>query len=179
MLYRFLLVPAAALAATAAAAAEPKLPEGSPLISGVTACQSIADPQQRLACFDASVAKLKTATEERDVVVLDKEQVRKTRRSLFGFSLPSLPSIFGGGDDKDRPEEPEFTQLESTIFRARSIQPGKWIMVLPDGATWQYAEINRRVEPRAGDKILIKRAALGSYMANIDGSNAVRVERIR
>ena len=56
---------------------------------------------------------------------------------------------------------------------------GKWIMVLPDGATWQYAEINRYVEPTRGDKILIKKAALGSFMANIDGQRAVRVERIR
>lgn len=179
MLHRFLLVAAAAAAASPALAAEPDtLPEGSPLINGVTACQAIADPQQRLACFDASVARLKTATEERDVVVLDKEQVRKTRRSLFGFSLPDLPKIFGGGDGDDK-DEPEFTQLESEIIKARAIMPGKWLMVLPDGAAWQYAEINRRFEPRPGDKILIKRASLGSYMANIDGNNAVRVERIR
>ena len=178
MRHHFLLVWAAALAAAPATAAEPKLPEGSPLITSVTACQAISDPQQRLACYDASVGKLKTATDERDVVVLDKEQVRKTRRSLFGFSLPSLPSIFGGGDADDQ-DEPEFTQIESSIFRARAAVPGKWIMVLPDGATWQFAEINRRIEPRAGDKIVIKRAALGSFMANIDGSNAVRVERIR
>jgi hypothetical protein len=172
----------AALAASAAPAqpTAQKVPEGSPLIRSVTDCQGIADPAQRLACYDASVAKLKTATEQRDVVVVDKEQVRKTRRSLFGFSFPDLPAIFGGGDGKtEGTDEPEFRQIESTIINVGSRGDGKWIMVLPDGATWQYAEINRYVEPERGDKILIKKAALGGFMANIDGQRAVRVERIR
>jgi hypothetical protein len=178
MSYKLLLAAGAALAASAAVAQ--KVPQGSPFITSVTACQGIADPAQRLACYDASVAKLKTATEQREVVVVDKEQVRKTRRSLFGFSFPDLPAIFGGGDGKgETPDEPEFRQIESTIVNVGSRGDGKWIMVLPDGATWQYAEINRYVEPTRGDKILIKKAALGSFMANIDGQRAVRVERIR
>ena len=178
MSYKLLLAAAAALAASAAAAQ--KVPEGSPFITSVTACQGIADPAQRLACYDASVAKLKTATEQREVVVVDKEQVRKTRRSLFGFSFPDLPAIFGGGDGKgEEADEPEFRQIESTIVNVGTRGDGKWIMVLPDGATWQYAEISRYVEPERGDKILIKKAALGGFMANIDGQRAVRVERIR
>lgn len=178
MSYRIALTIAAGMAASAAIAQ--KVPQGSPFISAVTACQSVADPAQRLACFDASVAKLKTATDQREVVVVDKEQVRKTRRSLFGFSFPDLPKIFGGGDgDDDAKDEPEFQQLESTIVKVGSPGNGKWIMVLPDGAAWQYTEVNRNVEPEAGDKILIKKAALGSFMANIDGQRAVRVQRIR
>ena len=180
MSYKFGFALAAALAATAAAAAtqDSKVPEGSPFITDVTRCQGIADSAQRLACYDSSVAKLKTATEQRDVVVLDKDEVKKTRRSLFGFSLPDIP-FFGGGDGDDDEDAPEFKQLESTIVKVGSAGSGKWIMVLPDGAAWQYSEVNRRVEPEAGDSILIKRAALGSYMANIDGQNAVRVQRIR
>lgn len=175
MLHR--LLPLMVLAAAPAGAAEPKVPPGSPLITAVTACQSISDAQQRLACFDASVARLKAATDERDVVVLDKEQVRKTQRSLFGFALPDLPKIFGGsaGDE----DEPEFSQIESEIVKTRSNIPGKWIMVLPDGAVWEYAEFNKAVEPQAGDKILIKRGALCNFMANIDGQRAIRVQRIR
>lgn len=177
MLYKSSLAVAAALAASAAVAQ--KVPQGSPFINDVTGCQAITDPAQRLACFDASVAKLKTATEQREVVVVDREQVRKTRRSLFGFSFPDLPKIFGGGDGDDEADEPEFKQLESTIVKVGSQGNGKWIMVLPDGAAWQYTEVNRNVEPEAGDKILIKKAALGSFMANIDGQRAVRVQRIR
>jgi hypothetical protein len=178
MAYKLLLAFGAALAASAAIAQQ--APQGSAFVTSVTACQGIADPTQRLACYDRSVAALKTATEQREVVVVDKEQVRKTRRSLFGFSLPDLPAIFGGGDGEGgAQDEPESRQIESTIVNVNSPGNGKWIMVLPDGATWQYTEVNRNVEPRRGDKILIKRAALGSFMANIDGQRAVRVQRIR
>jgi hypothetical protein len=171
---------ALALLAAPAAAQTGAAPQGSPVIDEVTRCQSISDPGQRLACYDSSVAKLKTATEQRDVVVVDKEQVRKTRRSLFGFAFPDLPGIFGGGDgDKEERDSPEFQQLESEIVKVGQQGTGKWIMVLPNGAAWQYAEVNRAVEPEPGDKILIKRGALGNYMANIDGQRAVRVQRIR
>ena len=180
MFHRVLLLTFAFLAAGPAGAAEPKLPQGSPIISGVTACQAVTDPQQRLACYDSAVSKLKAATDQRDVVVIDKEQLRKTRRSLFGFSLPDLPSIFGGGDDDDDEKDaPEFQTLESRIANVRSIMPGKWTMVLSDGAVWQFSEIDRNVEPERGNTILIKRGPLGNFMANIDGQRAVRVERIR
>ncbi len=170
----------ALLAGSAAIAQDRKVPQGSPFINDVTSCQQVTDPAQRLACYDSSVAKLKTATEQREVVVVDKDQVRRTRRSLFGFSFPDLPRIFGGGGGgDDDADEPEFQQLESTIVKVGTPGNGKWIMVLPDGAAWQYAEVNRSVEPEAGDKILIKKAALGSFMANIDGQRAVRVQRIR
>jgi hypothetical protein len=176
-----LMATAALLAGSAAVAQDRRVPQGSPFINDVTRCQQVTDPTQRLACFDSSVAKLKTATEQREVVVVDKDQVRRTRRSLFGFSFPDLPKIFGGGggDSDDEQDEPEFQQLESTIVKVGTPGNGKWIMVLPDGAAWQYAEVNRTVEPEAGDKILIKKAALGSFMANIDGQRAIRVQRIR
>jgi hypothetical protein len=175
MAFRLLLIGIVAFPAPLLAA-QPDV-AGSRLIDAVTACQAVADPQQRLACFDASVAKLRSATEKRDVVVLDKEEVRKTKRSLFGFSLPDVP--FFGDKDETEAEKKEFSQIETTIVKVGSSGYGKWIMVLPDGAAWQFSEVNNRVEPEPGDKIVIKKAALGSYMANIEGQTAVRVQRIR
>src|SRR5829696_6737424 len=67
-------------------------------------CRAITGDAERLACFDRAAASLQAAAERRDVVVVDRQQVRESRRRLFGLPLPRLP-IFGGGDDDEGAEE--------------------------------------------------------------------------
>lgn len=166
----------AAAAAVAQPAQSAPTPAASRLLAEVTNCQNITDAALRLACYDASVGKLRAATDKQDVVVFDREEVRRTRRSLFGFALPDIP-FFGG--DKDKGEPVEARQFETRIARARVGGNGLWTMVLADGGTWQFAEPSRSVEPAAGDAILIKRTAFGGYLATVANRRAVRVQRIR
>src|SRR5437870_855658 len=115
---RILLVPALLLAAPAAAA------DDTPAaIRGLAACRAIADNAQRLACFDREAATLVSSVEKKDTVLLDKQEVKKTKRSLFGFALPRLP--FFDGDRDDRKEDAEFQQIEAPIKTVRSIGYGK------------------------------------------------------
>ena len=69
-------------------------------LATLLACHSIGDEKQRLACYDREIAVFESAERDRKVIVLDQEQVKTTRRSLFGFSLPSL-RLFGSGAGKD------------------------------------------------------------------------------
>ncbi|MGI8704975.1 MAG: hypothetical protein ACR2JJ_04150 [Sphingomicrobium sp.] len=155
-----------------AAQAERSMPQ---VIDQIAACQSVADPEARLACFDDSVRRLTTATTSGDIVVLDREQVRKTRRSLFGFSLPKLP-FFGNADD---PDGEAIKEIESTIARTSVIGHRRWALHLDDGTVWNTTEIVRRVDPSPGAKIKIRAAALGSYRAEIESSGTVGVQRVR
>ena len=91
---------------------------GSQLITDVTACRSIANSAARLACYDGSVAKLADASDKKDVVVLDRAEVQKTKRSLFGFDLPRLPFFDNAGDSKDKKASDEFAQIEARITSA-------------------------------------------------------------
>lgn len=145
------------------------------MIDQIAACQSVADPEARLACFDESARRLTTATTAGDIVVLDREQVRKTRRSLFGFSLPRLP-FFGNDDDRDGEV---IKEIESTIARTSAIGHRKWALHLEDGTVWNTVEIVRRLDPSPGAKIKIRSAALGSYRAEIENSGTVGVQRVR
>jgi hypothetical protein len=85
------------LTAMPATAAKPRKAERAPLLIAVTQCRTITAPAERLACFDESVAALDTAEESQTVVVIDQQQVRETRRSLFGISLPDT-GLFGNGN---------------------------------------------------------------------------------
>jgi hypothetical protein len=94
---------------------------------------------------------------------------------LFGLDLPRL-SIFGGGEG-DHDEE-EITSIDSTVASAFQDGHGRWVVRLADGGTWAQTDNNViALRPKPGHKIKIKRAALGSYMMNVNGQPGVRVKR--
>lgn len=138
----------------------------------VVACQAIADGAQRLACFDRSVTALKAAADARQLVVVDRSTIREARRGIFGLKLPRLKLFDGGGEDAE-----ELVSLDSTITGVRTAKDGMPIFVLEDGARWKQTE-GRNVFARAGQPIHIKRAAMGSFMANVNKQSGVRVVRL-
>jgi hypothetical protein len=167
---------ALSFAAAAPAAAAATRPE---LLVKLVECRAITDSTQRLACYDAQVAALDAAEKKRDVVVIDRAQVRETRKSLFGFTLPNL-GIFGSRSDKDDKEiaAEDITQIESTVASARGSQNGNWSIVLTDGAgTWD-ATSGVSVPPRPGDKVIIRKATFGSYLGSVGYNHGVRFRRV-
>jgi hypothetical protein len=159
----------------AAAAAQAQTPAGAPpernpIVSGVSQCRTITDATARLACYDAAATALDQAVAQNQLVVMDREQVRRTRRSLFGFALPNL-RLFS---DEDGMEQGEIT---GTIASARPLGHGKWQIRLDDGGTWETTEATRN-DPARGDTVRIRRAALGSYWLNVRTGRAVRARRV-
>ena len=129
--------------------------------------------RQRLACFDRTVGEMASATAEKELVILDRATMRETRKGLFGFNLPKL-KLFGGGDEDARDE---VKQIDSTITGIRSAKDGLPVFTIEEGARWKQTD-GRNIFPKVGQKITIKAAALGSYMASIEGRAGVRVMRL-
>ena len=163
-----------ALAAAPALAQERAAPPPPPqALTRVFDCRQVQAAEERLACYDRQVEALQAAAASQEVVAYDREQIRRTRRSLFGIALPDL-SIFGGGEDEDG-----VTQLESTIRALRQDAYGKYIFTLADGARWaQIDSREMRATPRVGQPIRIRRAMMGSYLANVNNQIAIRVRRV-
>lgn len=147
-------------------------PAAPAVYRAVIACEDIAEPAQRLACFDRNVAALKAAAAARQVVVVDRTTIREARRGIFGLKLPRL-KLFD--DDQDGAQE--IVSIDSTISGVRMAKDGMPIFVLADGARWKQTE-GRNVFARSGQPIHIKRAAMGSYMANVNKQAGVRVVRL-
>lgn len=165
---------AALVALHAPAAAQDKSLTNAPtpkIFTDVLQCRAITDPAQRLACFDRTVGTLAQAQQRKDVFVADKEAIREARRGLFGFSLPRV-RIFG---DDDMAEEVK--AIETTIKSVSQGQKG-YIFTLQDGARWAQTDGAYMDRPKAGAKIRIRRAALGSYMGTIEGRVGFRIERL-
>jgi hypothetical protein len=146
--------------------------QGGNAVDAIAACRGIADSAARLACFDKSAEALVRARENKDVVVLDRAEVRKTRRSLFGFTLPRI-KLFGGGDDG----EEELKELTSKVASVGQPERDRWLVKLDDESRWQTIE-PATFPPRTGDTARIKRAAMGSFMATFGSGRSVRVKRV-
>lgn len=134
-------------------------------------CRQISDAAQRLACFDAASVQMEQAAAAKDIVILDRAEVRKTKRSLFGFFLPKLPFF-----DNDE-EEDQFTRIESTFASVAPVGFGKYQFDIPDGGTWQTMESTRSVL-REGQKIMIRRGAVGGYLLQVGNGGYIPVKRV-
>lgn len=172
-----LAAPAAviALAANVPVAAKDK---ESPLrpaqIQELYACRDIVDPAQRLACFDREVGELSAADQAREISFADKETVKKTRRGLFGFSLPDF-GIFGGGDDEDKIE-----RIETKVVSASDAGYGRYRIEMEDGSVWVQTDNKiMPLRPRPGQKIEIKAGTLGTYFLSLENRPSIRVRRER
>jgi hypothetical protein len=151
--------------------------QASPSTSFTTmlACREQSDPQERLRCYDSAAAGLAEASASGKISVLDREEVRKTRRSLFGFSIPSIPFFREGADKESEPD-----QIEVRLKSARATDYNKWLVEIEGGALWQTTESDTRGStPKAGQLARIKKGALGSYMISFEGSRALRAMRVR
>jgi hypothetical protein len=168
-----------ALAATPAASRAPA-PGGGPgskIIDSVLACRTITDAQQRLACFDANAQSLQMATTQHDIVVVDRDEVRQERRSLFGFDIQGL-RIFGSDDHDKSSAEKEDDQITSTVRSAKTDGDGNLIIVLEDGAIWHQTDgTPLGKDPKPGMTVTIRRGALGSYFIKIGNQPGIKARR--
>jgi hypothetical protein len=145
----------------------------SDYISQLKACRDIAANDQRLACFDTAVSAMVAATDSGEVSIVDREDVRETRRSLFGFTMPK-GGIFGSSDDDE-----DTSMLESTITDVRRLGGDTYVITIAEGSKWQMSNVPMRLRtPRAGDAVVFKKAALGSYFIRIAGQTGVKGRRI-
>lgn len=148
-------------------------PTHAVLFEQVTRCQTLTDDAARLKCYDGSVAALNAAERRHEVTIVDRAQVQKARETFFGFSLPSLAVFSGKSSGSD-----ELERIDTALKTVAQDGQGRWIFQIADGARWRQIDDNiiaRR--PRPGDKITIRRAALGSFKLSVGEQPAVKARR--
>ena len=160
-----------ALCASSAHAADKEINRPK-VYSDIVACRALADTAARLQCFDTAAKAFEDAAENRQIVMLDQGEVSKTKRSLFGFSLPKIP-FFGESDDE---QDEEFKQIEGELAGVQALPYGKYQFTVTDAGTWQTTQGISTIL-KNGKKFKIKRGALGSYMLVINNTG-IRVKRV-
>lgn len=178
---RFIILSFAAIflfTAQASAADKNNESDYSPL-STLYDCTTIEEPEPRLACFDTSVANLRTAEQKKEIVAIDAKAVRKIKREAFGFNFPSLskiglpkiPLLGGKGDETD-----------VLIAKVKSIRKfGRvYVITLENGQIWKEVGGYFNYIPRGDLTATIKPKSAGSFMISINnGKSTVRGLRVR
>ena len=162
-------------AAGPATAKDKAKPAPSPLVAAIDRCRQITDSTQRLSCYDTAANALVQAASTGAVAVVDQNEIRKARHSLFGFTLPKIP-FFSGDETADEVQK----QLDSTITSVSSLANGYYRIIIADNhAVWETQDSSISFDPpRAGQKITIVRGPLGSYFLRINGQVGVRGRRV-
>lgn len=146
-------------------------------IDKVYACAGIAEPDTRLACFDAAVATMKQAQTSGEVTVVSRAQAVQAEKDAFGLSPaqagPKTTAVPAAADA-------EVDRISVTIVAREKRQDGKFRFTLDNGQMWEQTDTTR-LGPMP-DGVLqgeIRRAALGSFMLKLDGPRAFRVKRVK
>ncbi len=169
------IVAAAALlgSASGVVAADPGFPERTAVVDAVIKCRAVTADKERLRCFDAAARAFDGAIATRSVVVVDRVRIEQDRRARFGerrraAELASLQDAAGNRLDA----------VAGTLSQASQSGDGNWSFALADGTRWQQTDGQRfAVAPRAGEKVVVRRAALGTYKLAVGRQPAVRVRR--
>ena len=169
------LVLALSLAGGLAVMAQPALVSSAALVAGLRSCRAIAATGERVACYDNKVGALLGAVDSGDVRLIDREQMRKTKRQLFGITVPDIDILRGDAND-----EAEVSELfETTIASGRQTGPATWRFTTEEGAVWEINNPPRKLAPiKPGDKVAFKRASLGYYFIRINGQIGVKGRRV-
>jgi hypothetical protein len=132
------------------------------LVAAVTACTTIADPAQRLQCFDTSVAALADANARKTIIVADRDSVRLRP-----------PSPLMG------PDGIELAQLTGTVVAIGRLGDGHVTFTLDSGTSWTQTDdvpVPGKLKP--GEKATIKHGALGGYIGTLQGRPGFRVRPV-
>jgi len=150
----------------------------------VYACRNISDEAQRLACYDGAVGRLQEAQTTGTLVAVDRGQAQEMDREAFGFQLPSLARIFGGGTgggNQSAASTPRFERIDNIQMTIASVTHRRHLpstFRMTNGQVWVQIDDEVARNVRDGGSVTIERASLGSYLMRVEaGGPAIRVRR--
>lgn len=166
---------AIAVAGGLAVMAQPAFQSSASLLDSLKGCRALVGEAERVACYDANVGSLLGAVEAGEVRLVDREEVRKTRRQLFGIALPEVAML----KDDEAEKEDRADLFETTITSGRQTGPSTWRFTTAEGAVWEINNPPRKLAPfKPGDTVVFKKASLGYYFIRINSQIGVKGRRV-
>lgn len=168
---------------TLACAAHAQPGPGSAVLEPFARCRALPAAEARAQCFDDAARALEAAVAAKDITIVTRQDVRNTRRSLFGFTLPRV-GLFSSGDDRDETGgsgagQEDFKEIETTITSVRSVANGRVELRIAEGEALWVTTDPMPFPPKPGRKVRIRKGAMGNYFIAVEGERSVRGMRLR
>jgi hypothetical protein len=182
-------VAAATVFAVAAAPVAAQVP------ADMMACVGIARDADRLACFDAALAKASPqakavaaarAAESAQIAAAEAAAAATAAKAKAEADAAKKAEAFGGesvasrGKERFAPPEGELQEIETGITEILTNQSGLGVFLLENGQLWRQVDTSPMPRVKDGDRVTITRAPLGGYRLNFLRSKRwVLVKRVR
>lgn len=149
-------------------------PPPAAIIEEMMRCSSIEASDMRLACLDSALLALKSAHQNGEVILIDRDSIAEEARRKFGFrsSVTATSGVTGAVESVEN--------LTSTLVDTHQNSSGKWVFILEDGTSWRQTDSQHfRPPSQKNTPVTIRLAAMNSFLMRIGSGRSVRVERTR
>jgi hypothetical protein len=139
-------------------------------------CAAVTDAGQRLACYDAAFAPpADDAAHKEDLRAEPAAPEAEPEPEIDRFGLnPALRQKREAA--KPREEAPD--SIEALVVGLARRPTGTQVITLDNGQVWVQTEPDNRGRLSAGDQVVIRKAALGSFLLVTESRGSMRVRRI-
>ena len=137
--------------------------------SNLALCRTIADPLERVACYDAAL----------DAASQESVEITKSQESVEPTASPTAESQFGRSDQsiKDTLEIEDVSEIAYPVIEIRQSPLGRLIIELENGQIWMQTDATR-LNLKPGDIVSVRAGLGGSYyLQKTSGSRSVKVKR--
>jgi hypothetical protein len=155
----------------------PVMGEEKSLAAGLRDCALFAAPQARLRCFDTLAAGVTGAGITSPGAALPEVAPNSQEAGLgaedrFGREQALVNAASSG------PEA--LSEIQSRISALRRQENGRLVFELDNGQVWLQAESpSQALQVKVGDAVVIRRAAMGSFLLVTEHRRSTRVRRSR
>jgi hypothetical protein len=147
----------------------------------LTRCAALATADERLACYDALNCATIAAADERlacyDALAKGKPAPPAAATAgVSGSDGPTGDASFGAPQIRSPPKPPPGpTQMQAVVAEVSVDRMGTVSVSLDNGQRWTFQDPDPRLRP--GDRVTIRRAALGSFLMATPSRHIYRVQR--
>ncbi|MDZ4348768.1 MAG: hypothetical protein U1A22_04460 [Xanthomonadaceae bacterium] len=146
-------------------------------------CAAVDGSSERLACYDAafprsvdagSPAAVGTGPANGVAAHSSAESERAVGIREFGLSKDQLRKR-----EPERMREASPDRIEAKVARIDRASGGERVVTLDNGQVWLLTEVTSKGRLRPGDQVVVRVAALSSYMLITPGKVSLRARRVR
>jgi hypothetical protein len=137
-------------------------------------CAAKAEPSERLACYDKAFPPGPGARYG-DVGMTEADREAQRQQALRDFGLNDAQKE-ERQPDAERDLRPE--RIEAGVTKVSYRATGERVIALDNGQVWLITEVTEKGWIKAGDRIAVKKALLGTFMLDT-GRVQLRARRIQ
>jgi hypothetical protein len=160
-------------------------PEAAEAVS-IERCRALNESAERLLCYDTLFPRVPASLGR---LAPQPVPARPPDRSTDeGLHTPTASGqapedeirTFGLSGARERAAAPlsVIERVSATVTELQHEPGGRFVVYLDNGQVWRQIETDNWAPPRKGERVTIRRAALGSYMLETVENLATRVSRI-